>query len=179
MSCLSQIYPKLCTDGGSTGGVRVIKVLDGQSFDQDARVVGQDGEITAIALTATATVGFEELDFYKENAQIVNTGTSENGNTNEELTITINIPKKDKLKYEFIRSAANCNCGLVIYYEDLNGIEWLVGTESEKERVFLTTYEADTGLAFADPNQYVLTFTCRGKRTERVWEGGALPEPTP
>ena len=175
MACTVVANWDLCTEGGSTGGIDEIKLLKADEFD--SVTVGTEGEITAITLTAGATEGFQDIDFISQGAQDVDSIAVTNQGTNvvDTNTLTVIVPKQTQAKWKFVLSITDCVCGLIIYYKDLNGEEWLLGTEGKKQRAYVTQIDADTGLAFTDANQITFTFTTIGKVAKRNANGITLP----
>ncbi len=150
-------------------------MLSADEFEE-ATVDPLTGAITAITLTATATVGFVDIDFQTEGADNTNELVTTNGvNTVGTNTTNITLPKEDLPKYTFLEQLIGCACGVIIYYKDLNGEEWLIGTEGKKQRAYNTNSTGTSGRALDDPNQIDLVLVARGRFPKRNCTGITLP----
>ena len=175
MACITGALWDLCTQGNNTGGIDEIKVLSGDELGT-VTVDSNTGAITAITLDQAATIGFQKVDFQTEGADNTTEFVITNG-TNVISTNTTNFttPKEDAVKYKFIEELLGCVCGVVIYYKDLNGEEWLIGTEGEKQRAYATTITGVSGRSFEDENKIDWVFVARGSFSKRNMTGVALP----
>lgn len=175
MACITGALWDLCTQGNNTGGIDEIKFLSADELES-VTVDPATSAITAITLTAGATVGFVDVDFQTEGADNTTEFVITNG-TNVVGTNTTNIttPKEDAPKYHFIEELLGCVCGLIIYYKDLNGEEWLIGSEGQKQRAYATTISGASGRAFEDENKIDWVFVARGSFPKRNMTGVALP----
>lgn len=161
MTCNPITLVGISLDCGSVGGLSSIYVTDVQNVSSVTIV---DGEVTAIAMEDATK--FSTFNFRKGNASFSATGNrnDENGTLFYNTVLEAKFNKMETAKRNEMKELTAGNTYVIA--KDNNAKYWLIGYGSidNTGSDTLETYafgntNANTGAAYADANQYVLTLT--------------------
>lgn len=136
------------TLGNNAGGIKKKVYIIKQENVQEIPAVNSAGVIDSnLTLKSGQSFKFWELTEDTGNAKYEPQGQVDS--KSYKATLTFNIPKaKGEKSAQF---AALKNVGVIVIYEDANGIKWLIGDLNRPAYVQATL---DGGTAFSDPNFY-------------------------
>jgi len=162
-----------CSDENRRGGIKSIYVADRTTVESFTAGAGHD--YTAVTMVTPASDEFYELQFDFEGGGYVGEGSIENGSNLVDYTLTVNIPKMEKVKAQRVQEMwAGCKCIAVVTTYNGNafviGYDEVLGTDAAGRVSITENIEAELG----GLNGYTLTIT--GKHAETLREyAGTLP----
>ena len=159
-NCLTTGITVDCSTSCCSGGVNRIYLAKLDDVDTVTR--GTADEVTAITMTGGTAVFYEivPLEFTSNFNQ---SGTLENNNFSNDITLDFTIPCLDDTNRQRIQEILNCCCGMAVVVELISGQTWCVIAKTNADldlkfgKVKARSIEFTSGAALADANQIVVT----------------------
>ena len=158
-NCLTAGITQDCSTACCGGGVNRIWLAKLDDIDTVTR--GTADEVTGIAMAGAGV--FYEIIPLEFTAQFLQSGTLENNAFSNDITLSFTIACPDDVARQRVQEIVNCCCGMGLVVELISGVKWCVIAKTDAEldlkfgKVKVRTFEADSGTALSDPNQFVVT----------------------
>lgn len=161
-NCLTEGISVDCSVSCCSGGVNRIWIAKLDDIDTVTR--GTADEVTAIAMVVGPPAGvFYEIVPLEFTSNFNQSGTLENNNFSNDITLDFTIPCLDDATRQRIQEILNCCCGMAIVVELISGQTWCVIAKTDADldlkfgKVKARSIEFTSGAALADANQIVVT----------------------
>lgn len=182
-NCLTAGIAVDCTTSCCSGGVNRIWIAKLEDIATVTRAA--DDAVSAIVMEVGPPAGvFYEIIPLEFTSTFTQSGTQENNNTSNDITLEMTFPCQDDDLRERIQEILNCCCGMALIVEYTNGYTVCViaqtdaGLDLKFGKVKTRSFEATSGAALSDPNQIVLTLGAFSNRLAVEFEPGPAGVPT-
>jgi hypothetical protein len=154
MACTPNTISGVTLDCGQTGGLAAIYIAHKEDV---ASVTITAGEVASITMESNKK--FKKFDFRKKNAKydVSGTTTDENGTVFYTTVTEAKFNKMETAKRTEMTAVAKGATYVIAV--DTNGLEWLIGYDTQEDTYNMSSVTGSTGSAFGDANQYILTLT--------------------
>ena len=174
MANLAGLLNVNCDGGNSGGGINIWVAKQAQVTD--FTLTGE--EYTAVTMSDVAEL-FVKYEFQENSAEFKEVVTRENGSMKVVDTVEFYSEKMTTAQRTAIQELMDeSQCGLIIIFEDSNGIKWVIGYGEKfgkSRRAQLQTSEAGTGKNLTDPNGASILLDYETTEKARVFTG-TVPE---
>lgn len=154
MNCSAVLTPIAQQCGKILGGINKFYVINREDV---ASITVSQGAVTSISLenSGSDAHGFITYGFRRNTANAVTTGNADDAGRNNSYTtvVTLEFGKQETAKRVGLQALIETDAYAI--YEDNNHKRWLIGYDAP----IAPNVNGETGSAYTDKNQYVLTVT--------------------